>query len=72
MFLPRSLGSVSFITLSSAFLITEYASPADISATDAPSFCACLTFEFMKTVHLDPRSIGVLAVMAMCAKSAMS
>ena len=28
-FLPKSLGSVSFITFNKAFFITEYASPAD-------------------------------------------
>ena len=26
---------------------------------DAPSFCACLTEEFINTVQRDPRSIGV-------------
>ena len=46
------------MTLKSAFLITEIAMPAEISPTLAPSFWACLTFEFMKTVQRVPRSTG--------------
>ena len=41
-----------------AFLTTEYATPAAMSSIGAPAFCACLTREFMKTVHLVPRSMG--------------
>ena len=43
--------------------------PAEISETSAPSFCACFTLEFMKTVHLVPRSIGCCAKTAAFAKS---
>ena len=35
----------------------------------SPSFCACFTLEFMKTVHLVPRSIGCCAKTAAFAKS---
>ena len=35
----------------------------------APSFCACLTREFMKTVQRLPRSTGLLARVAACANS---
>ena len=35
----------------------------------APSFCACLTREFMKTVQRLPRSTGLLAPTAACANS---
>ena len=65
---PRSLASASLMTLYSAFLITEYASPAEISETDAPSFCACLTLEFIKTVQRVPRSTGAFANKASLAK----
>ena len=34
------------------------ASPAEMFSTDAPSFCACLTLEFMNTVQRLPRSTG--------------
>ncbi len=57
------------MTLKSAFLMTEYARPAEISATVAPSFCACFTLEFMKTVQRVPRSIGLAANRAALAKS---
>ena len=36
-------------------------SPAEISSTEAPSFCACFTDEFMNTVHLEPSSTGAFA-----------
>ena len=35
-------------------------SPAEMSSTEAPSFCACLTEEFMNTVQRVPRSTGDL------------
>ena len=66
---PSSLGSLTFITFWIAFLITEYASPADISGTDAPSFCACFTFEFIKTVQREPKSTGALDFVASFANS---
>ena len=66
---PISRGSRSLITLKSAFLITEYESPAAMSPTVAPSFCACFTREFMKTVQRLPRSTGWRAPMASCANS---
>ena len=34
-----------------------------MSSTDAPSFCACLTAEFIKTVQRLPSSAGALAYM---------
>ena len=52
-----------------AFLITEYESPAEISETSAPSFWDCFTLEFIKTVHLDPRSTGAFENKASFAKS---
>ena len=51
---------------------TEYASPAEISATVAPSFCACFTLEFINTVQREPRSIGFSANNATFAKSLTS
>ena len=42
---------------------------AEISETGAPSFCACFTLEFMKTVQRVPRSMGCSANRAACAKS---
>ena len=65
---PISLGSRSLMTLKSAFLMTEYERPAAMSPTVAPSFCACFTREFMKTVQREPRSTGALASMAALAK----
>lgn len=41
-----------------AFLTTLTDSPAEMSATVAPSFCDCLTAEFMKTVQREPRLTG--------------
>ena len=57
---PSCAGSVIRITLNNAFFTTEYASPAAISSTAAPSFCACFTLEFIKMVHRVPRSSGIL------------
>ena len=47
-------------------------SPAEISSTEAPSFCACFTDEFMNTVHLEPSSTGAFANKPSLANSAMS
>ena len=49
--------------------MTEYARPAEISDTSEPSFWACLTFEFINTVHLVPKSTGFFAKSASFAKS---
>ena len=57
------------MTLNKALRITEQARPAEISATDAPSFWACFTLEFIKTVHRVPRSMGFWANSASFAKS---
>ena len=54
-------GVGNFDHLKQRILITEYASPAEMSATAAPSFCACLTLEFINTVQRVPRSIGFCA-----------
>ena len=43
-----------------------------MSATDAPSFWACLTDEFIKTVQRDPRSTGYWEKSPRSAKSAIS
>ncbi len=40
-----------------------------MSATVAPSFCACFTLEFINTVQRVPRSIGFFAKRASFAKS---
>ena len=71
-FSPVSSGLRSLMTLYKAFLMTEYDSPADISPIVAPSFCACLTLEFMKTVHLVPRSTGFFENKASCANAFVS
>ena len=68
-YLPISSKSRSLMTLKSAFLITEYERPAATSPMVAPSFCACLTREFMKTVQRLPRSTGAFAVTATFANS---
>ena len=47
---------------------TEYDSPAEIAPTPAPSFWACFTEEFMKTVQREPRSTGWSACSAARAK----
>ena len=44
--------------------MTETAMPAEISLTLAPSFCACLTLEFINTVQRVPRSTGRSEVIA--------
>lgn len=44
---------------------------AEMSPIVAPSFWTCLTLEFMKTVHREPRSTGCLASKAAWAKSRM-
>ena len=62
----------SLITLNSAFLMTEYESPAEMSATVAPSFCACLTRLFINTVQRLPKSTGCSASRAFCENSRMS
>ena len=67
--LPISDAFRSLITLKSAFLITEYESPAEMSATVAPSFCACLTRLFINTVHLVPKSTGFGAINAILENS---
>ena len=41
-----------------AFFTTEMESPAEMFSTLAPSFWACFTLEFMKTVQRLPRSTG--------------
>ena len=46
-------------------------SPAEISSTVAPSFCACLTELFINTVHLEPRSTGLFAKFPNFAKSSI-
>ena len=71
-FVPTSCGSRILMTLKSAFLMTEMASPAAMSPTVAPSFCACFTRLFMNTVQRLPRSTGRSAAMAVCANSATS
>ena len=52
------------------FFTTLMESPAEMSARLAPSFCACLTLEFIKTVHRLPRSTGARANSPSLAKSA--
>ena len=44
-----------------AFLTMDEESPAEMSSTDAPSFCACLTELFMNTVQRLPSSTGCFA-----------
>ena len=63
------IGLVCVLLSLCGFLITEYASPEEMSATVAPSFCACLTMEFINTVQRVPRSIGCFANKAALAKS---
>ena len=50
--------STARMTLYSAFLTTLIERPAEMFSTVAPSFCACLTEEFMNTVQREPRSTG--------------
>ena len=58
------------MTLYSAFLTTLIDSPAEIASTGAPSFCACLTEEFINTVQREPRSTGRSAYSPSAANSA--
>src|SRR3989304_3561806 len=67
---PSESVLVTFKTLCSAFLMTEYASPAEISLIEAPSRNDCLTFEFMNTVQRVPRSQGASPLVASFANSA--
>ena len=53
-------------------MIMEKDRPAEMSPIVAPSFCTCLTFEFIKTVQREPRSAGCLARRAAWANSRMS
>ena len=55
-----------------AFFTMEIDRPALISSTDAPSFWACLTLEFMNTVHREPRFTGFWVNSPSLAKLAMS
>ena len=55
-----------------AFFTTLTDNPAEISSTDAPSFCACFTEEFMNTVHREPRFTGAALSKPILAKSATS
>ena len=45
--------------------------PAEMSSTEAPSFWACFTEEFMNTVHREPRFTGCWARRPILEKSAM-
>ena len=67
-----TIGAVCLGLAVVGFLITEYARPAEISETVAPSFCACLTEEFMNTVQRVPSSTGAWANRPSLAKSATS
>ena len=69
---PASSVFLSLMTLYSAFLMTEYESPAEISPISAPSFCACFTLEFMNTVQRVPRSTGFFANKASAANALVS
>ena len=50
----------------------EEESPAEMSSTVAPSFCACLTLLFINTVQREPKSTGFSANKPRDAKSAIS
>ena len=52
-----------------AFFTTEMERPAEMFSTLAPSFWACFTLEFMKTVQRLPRSTGRSAKRPSWAKS---
>ena len=58
MWRPSSFALAVRMTLYSAFLTMEMDRPAEMSSSDAPSFCACLTDEFMNTVQREPSSTG--------------
>ena len=49
----------------------EMDSPAEMSSTQAPSFWACFTLEFMNTVHREPRFTGFWVKRPSLAKSSM-
>ena len=68
---PSSSTLPTRMTLYSAFLTTEMDSPAEMFSMDAPSFCACLTEEFINTVQREPRSTGLSANKPFWAKSSM-
>ena len=53
-----------------AFLTTLTARPAEMSSTVAPSFCDCLTEEFMNTVQREPRFTGAVLCKPSSANSA--
>ena len=55
-----------------AFFTMEMDSPALMSSTLAPSFWACLTEEFMNTVHREPRFTGFWVNRPSLAKSSIS
>ena len=55
---PRSSALAARMTLYTAFFTMEMDRPAEMSSTLAPSFWACLTLEFMNTVHREPRFTG--------------
>ena len=42
-----------------------------MSSIEAPSFCACLTEEFMNTVQREPRSTGCVELSAACVNSSI-
>ena len=42
-----------------------------MSSMLAPSFCACLTLEFMNTVHREPKSTGCSEFRAACVNSSI-
>ena len=58
--------------LQMAFLTMLMDKPAEISSTEAPSFWACLTEEFMNTVQREPRSTGCSAIRPSFEKAAIS
>ena len=43
-----------------------------MSPTEYPSFWACFIFEFIKTVHLEPKSTGLFAFIASLTNSDIS
>ena len=55
-----------------AFFTMEMDRPAEMSSTLAPSFWACFTLEFIKTVHREPRFTGFLVNRPSLEKEAMS
>ena len=53
-----------------AFFTTEMESPAEMSATVAPSFWDCFTEEFINTVQRLPRFTGAVLLSPFSANSA--